>query len=83
MTTENENVETVKPTRYLSRKVTAIGFIALILLGNYWVVMTIVGAPMPDWYIPAATAATSLTVAGGIMMLCRWIFSFWTKTRAL
>jgi len=55
--------------RSFASKVVAISFIALILLGNYWVVLALTGSPLPGWLYDAGVLSTAGVLAGGIGLL--------------
>lgn len=48
----------------LAARVTAIGFITLILLGNFWVIRAVTGSPIPSWF-PVISLIGILTVFTG------------------
>lgn len=52
-----------------SKRVTAIAFIGLIILGNIWLMGMITGAPPPAWTANGFFACIALAALGGIGML--------------
>ncbi len=59
--------------RSLPTRLVAIAFIAMILLGNYWLVERLLGQPAPGW-LSASFALAILTagVGGCGMMFVAW-----------
>ena len=54
--------------RSLPARIVAAGFIALILVGNCWFVLTVIGQETPAWLRIASRVATAGIVTGGILL---------------
>ena len=57
------------PPRSLPARIVAAGFIALILVGNCWFVLRVVGQEVPAWLRIASRVATAGVIAGGLLLL--------------
>lgn len=60
----------------LPKKCTAIGFIVLTLLGNYWLVLVITKQATPMWLLDAFSIAAIFVIGSGLAGL---VLSFWQK----
>lgn len=62
-----------KPTRPISQRITAIGFIAMTIAGNFWLVAIMLGKD-PHLLVVRGFELGMVTVAvGGIMMLIDFV----------
>lgn len=52
-----------------SKRVTAIAFIVLIILGNIWLIGMFTGEPAPAWTASGFLFAIALAAVGGVGML--------------
>lgn len=64
-------------TRSFPARLVATCFIALILLGNCWFVLTIVGYGIPPWFRVASSLAISGGIGGGL-----WLAGLALRNRA-
>ena len=55
-------------TRSAPARLVAMGFIALILLGNCWFVLTIIGQRLPSWFPLASSVIVSGVIGGGVWL---------------
>lgn len=55
------------------RKVTAVGFILMILIGNFWIIEEIMGKKPPIWMQNIGFLGLFLVVLGGFMLLFQFI----------
>jgi len=53
----------------LAAKSVALGFIASILLGNYWIIQAIFHIELPLWFLNAVSAAALWTIVSGFWLL--------------
>ena len=53
----------------LAAKSVAMGFIASILLGNYWIIEAVFQKDLPLWFLNAVSAAAVWTIASGIWLI--------------
>jgi len=54
--------------QFWGTKVAAIGFICQILLGNLWLVWSVLGQTIPGWLWDAIILAAAIVITGGIAM---------------
>lgn len=55
------------------RRVAAIGFILLIILGNIWATMMITNSQIPIWLYETGLAATGVAILGGLLLLTAYL----------
>ena len=56
-------------SRSVPARIVAAGFIALILVGNCWFVLRIIGQEIPAWLSAASRVATAAVVGGGLLLV--------------
>jgi hypothetical protein len=54
--------------RSLPARLIALSFIALILLGNCWFVLALIGWRIPQWFSLLSYVAVSMALAGGLWL---------------
>ncbi len=62
-------MDAAKTSGKLFQKCAALGFILLILLGNYWFVMSLAGGVMPIWLLYLFYFVASWTILAGFGMI--------------
>lgn len=58
----------IRSARSLPARIVAMSFIVLILLGNAWFVLTIIGQSVPGWIRTASHLAVAGVLIGGALL---------------
>ena len=70
----NDRVVLPRPWRQsLPSKVVAVGFDLCIVVGNIWLALALVGAPIGTWAGVAFVASLLLAAGGGVMLAVRQV----------
>ncbi len=65
--------------RSFGTKVSAIGFSGLILLGNFWIVYSILGNVAPSFISDGLRLFAVLTIFGALSLGVEKVFSLWNQ----
>ena len=61
-------------------RVVALSFVLLILLGNYWFALTVIGQPVPSWFPIASRAAMFGAIGGGLWLAAMAVRNWLDRT---
>jgi hypothetical protein len=63
----------LSPFHRHTRRIAALGFIVLILLGNFWAALAMVGAKIPEWFAPVSGITVMVVLLSGLLLTAFWI----------
>lgn len=63
--------------RSLGTKISAVGFSGLILLGNFWILYSVLGNPAPQFITDGLRISAVLTIFGALSLGVEKLFSLW------
>jgi len=65
--------------RSLGSRCTALGFAAIILLGNFWLVYRLLGRQTPHFLVFLLEGSALVVILGGFLMSVELIYNIWKK----